>query len=231
MFSGTTSESAGRTSESVASPVNPQGVRRESVYSDRAVFALSRSPERSLRPYGSTSPPPTMPPAAYSRPSDGSGRTSTGNRAYGSDDQLPNSPYLQQPQSRYQQRQQSHEQSPRQQSHEQDSRQQSIVALSGRPQTRGEPAAASKSYGLPATSDAVGRAQNDPYRRARVERDYSQGESRQFSVTMPEQLNGRIDEQQFKKFVRRLNRLLAEAEGATLRNVLEGCLAYATLYV
>ncbi|KAI9477328.1 Golgin sub A member 7 [Coemansia sp. RSA 989] len=214
------SESAGRTTDSIPSPVAapvaiPTGKRR-SVYSDQAVFSLSRSPDRSLRPYGSASPPPTTPPLVHSRQSEASGRASN---ACGSDDRLD---MRQSPQRRYQ-----------------DSRQQSIVALprnsaqepAGAAHTAGQDPLASKSYGLPATSDAVPQPANEAWRRVRVERDYSQGDIRRFHVTMPEQLSGRIDELKFKRFVRRLNKMLADAEGATLRNVLEGCLAYATLYI
>ncbi|KAJ2455307.1 Golgin sub A member 7 [Coemansia sp. RSA 2336] len=215
------SESAGRMTDSIPSPVAapmaiPTG-KRQSVYSDQAVFSLSRSPDRSLRPYGSASPPPTTPPLVHSRQSEASGRASN---ICGSDERLD---VRQSPQRRFQ-----------------DSRQQSIVALSrnsaqGPPadaaQMAGQDALASKSYGLPATSDAVSQPANEAWRRVRVERDYSQGDVRRFQVAMPEQLGGRIDELKFKRFVRRLNKMLADAEGATLRNVLEGCLAYATLYI
>ncbi|PIA14652.1 hypothetical protein COEREDRAFT_46268 [Coemansia reversa NRRL 1564] len=88
-----------------------------------------------------------------------------------------------------------------------------------------------KTYGLPTTGDAIGHPASELWRRVRVERDYSQGDERQFVVAVPEQLSGRIDEQKFKRFLRRLNAMLAEAEGATFRNVLEGVLAYATLYI
>ncbi|KAJ2852581.1 Golgin sub A member 7 [Coemansia brasiliensis] len=221
------SESAGRTTDSIPSPVAapvaiPTG-KRQSVYSDRAVFSLSRSPDRSLRPYGSASPPPTTPPPVHSRQSEASGRASNG---CGSDDRLD--AMRQSPQRHYQQ---------------QDSRQQSIVALSRNSAqgprddaspsrlAAGQDPLASKSYGLPATSDAIPQPANEAWRRVRVERDYSQGDIRRFVVAMPEQLDGRVDELKFKRFVRRLNKMLADAEGATLRNVLEGCLAYATLYI
>ncbi|KAJ2135672.1 Golgin sub A member 7 [Coemansia sp. RSA 353] len=191
-MAGSTSDSPYRTSESVAAPV-PRS-NRESTYSDRAVYALSRSPERNLRPYGSSSPPPTMPPAVQTRLSDGARREFGANMTHGSDDQL--------------------------------TMQQSIVALNGQ-----RAAETPKTYALPTTSAPIRQPQPEAYQRARVERDYSQVEARRFTVSMPVQLRGRIDEQQFKKFIRRLNKLLAEAEGATLRNVLEGCLAYATLYM
>ncbi|KAJ2481758.1 Golgin sub A member 7B [Coemansia sp. RSA 2131] len=195
-MAGSTGESPYRTSESVAAPV-PRS-NRDSTYSDRAVYALSRSPECNLRPYGSASPPPTTPPAVQTRLSDSARRAFGANMTHGSDDQLS---------------------TPR--------TQQSIVALSNGQRT----AEAPKTYALPMATAAVRRPQNEAYQRARVERDYSQVEARRFTVSMPVQLRGRIDEQQFKKFIRRLNKLLAEAEGATLRNVLEGCLAYATLYM
>ncbi|KAJ1813529.1 Golgin sub A member 7 [Coemansia sp. RSA 2599] len=90
-----------------------------------------------------------------------------------------------------------------------------------------------KSYSIPQNADAVPQnaLEHSQWQRIRVERDYSMGTSRQFLVKVPEQLVGKIDEQRFKKFVRRINTMLAEAEGATLRNVLEGCLAFATLYM
>ncbi|KAI9502803.1 Golgin subfamily A member 7/ERF4 [Coemansia spiralis] len=69
------------------------------------------------------------------------------------------------------------------------------------------------------------------WQRLRIERDYSHGVARQFSLTVPAQLSSRIDEQRMRRFVRRINAMLAEAEGATLRNIVEGCLAYATLYL
>ncbi|KAJ2162627.1 Golgin sub A member 7 [Coemansia sp. RSA 552] len=165
-------ERAGRVSDSSPAHVAiPGGTPRSSVYSDRAVFAMSRSPGRSLRPYGSASPPPTTPAAAYARPSDDS------RRAYRGGVGVP------------------------------------------------------KTYGLPVTSDIAQQASSEQWRRVRVERDYSQGDMRQFVVVVPDQLVGRIDEQRFRRFIRRLNTMMAEAEGATLRNVLEGCLAYATLYL
>ncbi|KAJ2702701.1 Golgin sub A member 7 [Coemansia sp. IMI 203386] len=90
-----------------------------------------------------------------------------------------------------------------------------------------------KSYNIPQNADSAPRnaLEHSQWQRIRVERDYSMGTSRQFVVKVPEQLVGKIDEQRFKKFVRRINTMLAEAEGATLRNVLEGCLAFATLYM
>ncbi|KAJ1644797.1 Golgin sub A member 7 [Coemansia asiatica] len=90
-----------------------------------------------------------------------------------------------------------------------------------------------KSYNIPQNADSAPQnaLEHSQWQRIRVERDYSMGISRQFVVKVPEQLVGKVDEQRFKKFVRRINTLLAEAEGATLRNVLEGCLAFATLYM
>ncbi|KAJ2723885.1 Golgin sub A member 7 [Coemansia sp. Benny D115] len=92
---------------------------------------------------------------------------------------------------------------------------------------------AQKSYALPANSDLAPQnaLEYSQWQRIRVERDYSTGVSRRFTVKVPEQLVGKLDEHKFKKFVRRINNLLASAEDATLRNVLEGCLAYATLYL
>ncbi|ORX73881.1 hypothetical protein DL89DRAFT_263896 [Linderina pennispora] len=99
-------------------------------------------------------------------------------------------------------------------------------------QQRADDEGVKKTYGLgntdSASSNAVEFAQTQ---RIRIERDYSTGDMRQFSLDVPVQLQGRIDEQRFKRFVRRINGMLAEAEGATLRNVLEGCLAFATLYL
>ncbi|KAJ2784396.1 Golgin sub A member 7 [Coemansia interrupta] len=90
-----------------------------------------------------------------------------------------------------------------------------------------------KSYDLPRNADSVPRNTHEAsqWQRIRVERDYSTGIDRQFEVKVPEQMVGKIDEQRLKKFVRRVNALLAEADGATLRNVIEGCLAFATLYI
>ncbi|KAJ1857312.1 Golgin sub A member 7 [Coemansia sp. RSA 2703] len=90
-----------------------------------------------------------------------------------------------------------------------------------------------KSYDLPRNADSEPRNTREAsqWQRIRVERDYSTGIDRQFAVKVPEQMVGKIDEQKFKKFVRRVNALLAEADGATLRNVIEGCLAFATLYI
>ncbi|KAJ1965496.1 Golgin sub A member 7 [Dipsacomyces acuminosporus] len=89
-----------------------------------------------------------------------------------------------------------------------------------------------KTYALPAVDTAPQNAlEFSQALRIRIERDYSSGDARQFALEFPEQLRGKIDEQRFKRFVRRVNGMLAEAEGATLRNVLEGILAYATLYI
>ncbi|KAJ1837215.1 Golgin sub A member 7 [Coemansia sp. RSA 2611] len=170
--------------------MDPRREPRASAHSDRAMFARSRSPDRSLRAVASASPPPqalATPPPVHARASEA-------------------------PRAR--------------RSPEQDSGPQRAAVPVAKPYA----VPAAKSYALPA-ADAVARPAGDPWRRVRVERDYSQGEVRRFSVAMPEQLAGRLDEQQFKRFVRRLNRMLADAEGATLRSVLEGCLAYATLYV
>ncbi|KAJ2797994.1 hypothetical protein H4R20_004981 [Coemansia guatemalensis] len=234
----------GRTSESTTSPVSigfPGGVSRNSVYSDRAVFAASRSPERALRPYGSASPPPpTMPLAVHSRQSEDTGRQGAVYRSCRSDDQLPGTSFMYNsrlPDQQHIQMRQSPQRPP--QSQEQVSRPQSIVALQDMPRhygADGPPVGnrdylGPKTYGLPASGDAIGHPASELWRRVRVERDYSQGDERQFVVAVPEQLSGRIDEQRFKRFLRRLNAMLAEAEGATLRNVLEGVLAYATLYI
>ncbi|KAJ1723754.1 Golgin sub A member 7 [Coemansia erecta] len=90
-----------------------------------------------------------------------------------------------------------------------------------------------KSYDLPRNADLAPRNNREAsqWQRIRVERDYSTGIDRQFAIRVPEQMVGKIDEQRFKKFVRRVNALLSEADGATLRNVIEGCLAFATLYI
>ncbi|KAJ1894716.1 Golgin sub A member 7 [Kickxella alabastrina] len=90
-----------------------------------------------------------------------------------------------------------------------------------------------KSYALPETNDSTPQnaLEYSQWQRIRIERDYSMGVSRQFTVKVPDQLVGKIDERRFKKFIRRVNKMLAEAEGATVRNVLEGCLAFATLYL
>ncbi|KAJ1666905.1 hypothetical protein IW140_003323 [Coemansia sp. RSA 1813] len=95
---------------------------------------------------------------------------------------------------------------------------------------------ARKRYDIPATGDdgpppihvsSIPRQ----WQRVRIERDYSHGVARQFSLTVPTQLGVRVDEHRFKRFVRRINLMLKEAEESTLRNVAEGCLAFATLYL
>ncbi|KAI8324659.1 hypothetical protein GQ54DRAFT_302460 [Martensiomyces pterosporus] len=89
-----------------------------------------------------------------------------------------------------------------------------------------------KTYALPAIDTAPQNAlEHSQAQRIRIERDYSMGDARQFALEFPGQLRGKIDEHRFKRFVRRVNAMLAEAEGATMRNVLEGCLAYVTLYI
>ncbi|KAJ2774918.1 Golgin sub A member 7 [Coemansia nantahalensis] len=211
-------------------PVHGPGrASRTSGASNRAVFEQSRSPDRAMRPHGS----PSQPPAAHVRLSGEAGRLGIAYRSCRSDDQLPGSPPLQlsaSPQLSVQRRIRSEDLG---------GREPSVIALpesgvaygaSGPPPRRPDPQN-HKSYGLPGALDVVGQPGGGQWRRARVERDYSQGDARRFTVAMPEQLRGRIDEQRFKRFVRRINALLAEAEGATLRNVVEGCLAFATLYL
>ncbi|KAJ2598821.1 hypothetical protein EV177_007449 [Coemansia sp. RSA 1804] len=96
---------------------------------------------------------------------------------------------------------------------------------------------ARKRYDLPATDgDAAGLPMQvadipQQWQRVRIERDYSHGVTRQFSLAVPPQLGARVDELQVKRFVRKINRMLRDAENSTLRNVVEGCLAYATLYL
>ncbi|KAJ2857705.1 hypothetical protein GGI22_003452, partial [Coemansia erecta] len=93
-----------------------------------------------------------------------------------------------------------------------------------------------KRYDLPVTENNEAppfHASSVPqqWQRVRIERDYSQGMARQFSLAVPTQLGTRVDEHRFKRFVRRINLMLREAEDSTLRNVAEGCLAFATLYL
>ncbi|KAJ2554889.1 Golgin sub A member 7 [Coemansia sp. RSA 1933] len=93
---------------------------------------------------------------------------------------------------------------------------------------------ARKRYDLPPTDDSQAlhvASIPQQWQRVRIERDYSQGVTRQFSLTVPAQLGARVDEHRFKRFVRRINIMLREAENSTLRNVAEGCLAFATLYL
>ncbi|KAJ2713499.1 Golgin sub A member 7 [Coemansia spiralis] len=211
-------------------PIRDAGrASRTSGASNRAMFAQSRSPDHSVWPRGSLSPPP----AAHVRVSGEAARLGIPYRSCRSDDQLAETPPLQlsgSPRLSAQRR-----------IHSEDlgARQPSIVALpegvveygaDGPPSRRAEQPN-QKSYGLSDMPDVVGQAGGGQWRRARVERDYSLGDARRFTVAVPEQLQGRVDEQQFKRFVRRINAMLAEAEGATLRNVLEGCLAFATLYI
>ncbi|KAJ2898748.1 hypothetical protein IWW38_001256 [Coemansia aciculifera] len=97
----------------------------------------------------------------------------------------------------------------------------------------GADARAYKSYALPANSDAAPQnaLQHSQAHRIRIERDYSRGDARQFSSSLPEALVGRIDDQRFAEFVHHINEQLAKAEGATVRNVVEGFLAFTTLYL
>ncbi|KAJ2021903.1 Golgin sub A member 7B [Coemansia sp. S610] len=188
---------------------SPGSTPRSSVYSDRGVFAVSRQPEENSTPsshhhdaFSLAMQPPTTPPAVAT----GGARSS------------------------------------------------SVVALTPRrvlnldnsrqPLSRGTPLEAAlaataddvcarKTYALPASSDSAPQnaLQHSLAHRIRVERDYSTGDARQFSLKLPDALAGRIDDQRFMQFVGHINELLAKAEGATVRNVLEGCLAFATLYL
>ncbi|KAJ2747988.1 hypothetical protein GGI20_000075 [Coemansia sp. BCRC 34301] len=193
---------------------SPGSTPRNSVYSDRGVFAVSRQPDESSTPssyhreaHSLPQKLPTTPPAVYAAAS-----APASGEAHGS----------------------------------------SMVALTPRRvlnfnsnnTTRAMPladalaatasdACARKSYSLPANSDAAphNALQHSLAHRIRVERDYSRGDARQFFLNLPEALAGRIDDQRFAQFVRRINEMLAKAEGATVRNILEGCLAFTTLYL
>lgn len=92
-----------------------------------------------------------------------------------------------------------------------------------------------KTYDLPANTDRAAPLNQLEYSqqwlRIRIERDYLEGDTRQFSLNFPPQLEGKLEERKFKRFVRRINAMLAEGEGATVRNVMEGVLAFTTLYL
>ncbi|KAJ1929938.1 hypothetical protein IWQ60_000742 [Tieghemiomyces parasiticus] len=63
----------------------------------------------------------------------------------------------------------------------------------------------------------------------RIPRDYSEGEIRQFALEFPTQFEGRIEVQDFRQFIRRLNSLLAEAEAPLVRHAVDHILAFFTL--
>ncbi|KAJ2581917.1 hypothetical protein GGH95_001824 [Coemansia sp. RSA 1836] len=197
---------------------SPGSTPRNSAYSDRGVFAVSSQPEDSSTPNSrhqdahSLLPQqqPTTPPAVHT----------TGNSTPASGGARGSSMVALTPRRVLNLNQSS--QSP---SH-------GMPLADALAATAGD-ARAHKSYALPANSDSAPQnaLQHSQAHRIRVERDYSRGDARQFSLDLPEALAGRIDDQRFAQFVRRINELLAKAEGATVRNVLEGCLAFATLYL
>ncbi|KAJ2009954.1 Golgin sub A member 7 [Coemansia thaxteri] len=205
----------------------PQGsTPRDSVYSDRAVFALS--PQRSNTPSSqhhreSLSLPPTAPPAVYAVDSG-----SNHNHRHQQAASLPPVPPK-------------HVStmvalSPRRvlhlnQSSERPSPFEGGISFEAALAAGRGDAGAHKTYALPPGTDIAPSSAMQQTHRIRIERDYSAGDARQFALRVPDALAGRIDHQKFIQFVSRINAMLAKAEGATARNVLEGCLAYATLYL
>lgn len=64
-----------------------------------------------------------------------------------------------------------------------------------------------------------------------VQRDYSFGMKISFQTRMPEELDGRLEQEHFKATIDELNRLYAEAEDSTARLLCEGCFACLTAYL
>ncbi|KAJ2014202.1 Golgin sub A member 7 [Coemansia sp. RSA 455] len=188
---------------------SPGSTPRSSVYSDRGVFAVSRQPEDSNTPssqqrdaYSLPMQQPTTPPAVATGGGRGSSMVALTSR------QVLNLNH--------------NKQSP---SHG--------MPLAAALAATADDVCARKTYALPASSDSAPQnaLQHSQAHRIRIERDYSTGDARQFSLKLPDALAGRIDGQRFMQFVSHINERLAKAEGATARNVLEGCLAFATLYL
>ncbi|KAJ1977258.1 hypothetical protein H4R35_002373 [Dimargaris xerosporica] len=63
----------------------------------------------------------------------------------------------------------------------------------------------------------------------RIPRDYTHGEVRQFALEYPAQLEGAVNFQEFRQFIRRLNFLLTEAEAPLLRHAIDHILEFFTL--
>ncbi|KAJ2830325.1 hypothetical protein FBU31_002511 [Coemansia sp. 'formosensis'] len=188
---------------------SPGSTPRSSVYSDRGVFAASRQPEESSTPsshnrdaHSLPLQQPTTPPAVATGGARGSSMVAlTPHRVINLNYNKPSPSHG--------------------------------IPLEAALAATADEVYARKTYALPASSDSAPQnaLQHSQTHRIRVERDYSTGDARQFSLKLPEALAGRVDDQRFMQFVRHINELLAKAEGATVRNVLEGCLAFATLYL
>lgn len=68
-------------------------------------------------------------------------------------------------------------------------------------------------------------------KRVYVQRDYSFGMKVMFHTRMPEELDGRLDQDLFAKTIKELNVLYAEAEATSGCLFCEGCFACVTAYL
>ena len=64
-----------------------------------------------------------------------------------------------------------------------------------------------------------------------VQRDYSEGCGVKFQTRFPQELEGKIERQQFEFTVNMMNSMYAEAEKANCSTFCEGCMACLTAYV
>lgn len=64
-----------------------------------------------------------------------------------------------------------------------------------------------------------------------VQRDYSFGMKIAFQTRMPEELDGRLDQELFNSTINKLNQFYAEAEDSSGKVFCEGCIACLTAYL